>query len=40
MDAKGERFLLLVDPRPDSGTAPPPEPLTVVVNWLGMLKKR
>ena len=39
MDAKGERFLLLIDPRPEGAPAPPPEPLTVVVNWLSMLKK-
>jgi serine/threonine protein kinase/Tol biopolymer transport system component len=40
MDAKGERFLLLIDPRPEGAVAPPPEPLTVVVNWLATLKKR
>jgi hypothetical protein len=38
MDAKGERFLLLVEP---SGTETPTvdQPLTVLVNMLGTLKK-
>ena len=40
MDANGERFLLMIDPRPEGAAAPPPEPLTVVVNWLGTLKKK
>jgi Tol biopolymer transport system component len=41
MDAKGERFLLLVEPGATSAQAPPPDrPLTVVVNLLGTLKKR
>jgi len=41
MDAKGERFLLLVEPGTGEATAPPPDhPLTVLVNVLGTLKKR
>ena len=41
MDAKGERFLLLVEPGTDTAAgAPVDQPLTVVVNLLSTLKKR
>jgi Tol biopolymer transport system component len=39
MDPKGERFLMLVDPRAD-GAEPEPEPFVVIVNWPSTLKKR